>query len=195
MKKYFFFAIALISVAALFWMIGYKSSLFTSKTEESSQVILNRIDRVAKLATVEGHFAEIYDYRHAYTNWPFEKKALVKVKAKAMIGYDLDKMIVDINETGRTITLSQLPTPELLSLDHDLEYYDLQEGLFNQFTSADLTQINKQAKSFIEEKVMQSDLLEISEDQKQEFLSLLELSLNATGWQLIVAENPATIKG
>ncbi len=195
MKKYLFFAIALISIAAIFWFIGFKSSLFKSQVEESSQVILNRIDRIAKLATVEGHFAEIYDYRHSYTNWPFEKKALVKVKAKAMIGYDLENMILDVDETGRKITLSQLPAPELLSLDHDLEYYDLQEGLFNQFTSADLTQINKQAKSFIEEKVLQSDLLKISEDQKEEFLELIEMSLTAVGWQLIVEETVPSIKG
>lgn len=191
MKKYFFFAVASILIATIFWFIGYKSSLFKSQVEESSQIMLNRIDRVAKLATVEGHFAEIYDYRHSYTNWPFEKKALVKVKAKATIGYDLEKMILNVDESAKVIRLFKMPEPELLSLDHDLEYYDLQEGLFNQFTSEDLTQINKQAKSFIEEKVMQSELLEISDSQKQEFLDLIEMSLKSAGWSLMINESDA----
>lgn len=195
MKKYIFFALALISIAGISWIIGYKSSLFKSQVEESSQVILNKIDRVAKLATVEGHFAEIYDYKHSYTNWPFEKKALVKVKAKATIGYDLDKMIIDIDESAKVISLSKMPEPELLSLDHDLEYYDLQEGLFNQFTPEDLTQINKQAKSFIEEKVLQSDLLKISDAQKNEFLELIEFSLKSVGWSLSLSESSLDIKG
>jgi len=187
--KYLIGFIILAVLLAGTWFAGYKSSVFKSIEKESAEVILERIEKVAKLATVEGHFAEIFDYRQSYANWPFEKKALVKVKAKALVGYDMESLQMNIDESTRTIRISQLPEPELLSLDHDLEYYDLQEGLFNRFSPQDLTNINKRAKNFIVDKVEHSDLFDESEQQKQDFLELLQLGLKATGWTLIVNED------
>lgn len=192
MKRFLLFIPILLLVGIASWFIGYKSSLFKSTVEESSSVVLDRIEKVTKLATVEGHFAEIYDYRQSYTNWPFEKKALVKVKAKALIGYDLSKIKINSDESNRTVTMSAFPDAELLSLDHDLEYYDLQEGLFNSFKPEDLTLINKRAKSFIEEKVLQSELLQASDEQRQSMLDLLDMSLSSIGWTLQV-ENPSPL--
>jgi len=187
--KYLIGFIILAVLLAGTWFAGYKSSVFKSIKKESAEVILERIEKVAKLATVEGHFAEIFDYRQSYANWPFEKKALVKVKAKALVGYNMESLQMNIDESTRTIRISQLPEPELLSLDHDLEYYDLQEGLFNRFSPQDLTNINKRAKNFIVDKVEHSDLFDESEQQKQDFLELLQLGLKATGWTLIVNED------
>lgn len=170
------------------WFAGYKSSIFQSIEKETAEVILERIDRVAKLATVEGHFAEIFDYRQSYNNWPFEKKALVKVKARALVGYDMELLQLDIDEANQTVRISNLPTPELLSLDHDLEYYDLEDGIFNRFSPQDLTNINKRAKNFIVSKVEQSDLFGESEQQKQDFIELLQMGLKATGWTLMIDE-------
>ena len=187
--KYLIGFIILAVLLAGTWFAGYKSSVFKSIEKESAEVILERIEKVAKLATVEGHFAEIFDYRQSYANWPFEKKALVKVKAKALVGYDMESLQMNIDESTRTVRISQLPEPELLSLDHDLEYYDLQEGLFNRFSPQDLTNINKRAKNFIVDKVEHSDLFDESEQQKQDFLELLQLGLKATGWTLIVNED------
>jgi len=184
MKRIIISVAALLLVGLASWFFGYKSSLFKSKTVESSSVVLEQINKITKLATVEGQFAEIYDYRQSYTNWPFEKKALVKVKAKALIGYDLSKMNIKADEATRTVTMSSFPDAELLSLDHDVEYYDLQEGLFNSFKPEDLTLINKRAKSFIEEKVMLSELLQASEEQRQSIIDLLSMSLKSVGWTL-----------
>jgi len=191
MKRVFIYLALLILVGFASWLFGYKSSVFKSNTIESSSVVLDRIEKITKLATVEGHFAEIYDYRQSYTNWPFEKKALVKVKAKALIGYDISKIRINTDETRRTVRLSAFPDAELLSLDHDLEYYDLQEGLFNSFKPEDLTLINKQAKSFIENKVLQSELLQASEEQRLSVIDLLKMSLESIGWTLDVESGSA----
>lgn len=193
MKRFLLYGILLLLVAAASWFVGYKSSIFTSVTEENSSVVMERIEKVTKLATVEGQFAEIYDYRHSYTNWPFEKKALVKVQAKALIGYDLSSIEIHTDDVTKTVKLSAFPDAELLSLDHDLEYYDLQEGLFNRFTPTDLTQINKQAKSFIVQKVMQSELLQASEEQRQSMIDLLEMSLTSMGWTLELETGPSLL--
>jgi len=190
LRNYFFIFIALLAACLISFMIGFRSSIFKSIEKETSQVILNKIERVAKLVTIEGQFSEIYDYRHSYTNWPFEKKALVKVKATAMVGYDLEKIQIDVDNSSKTISISNISEPSLLSLDHDLEYYDLQEGFFNPFTSEDLTKINKQAKSFIEEKVKHSKLLSESEKQKNDLIDMLRMTLSNSDWQIIVEGEP-----
>ena len=61
---------------------------------EQSQVLMEKIKTVAKLVTVEGYFSEVYDYQD-YWNYDvsmFRKKALIRVKAKVSVGYDLSKM-------------------------------------------------------------------------------------------------------
>ncbi len=189
MKRSLLIFAALIVVGFIGWFIGYKSSIFKSQTIESSQVVLQEINKVAKLVTTEAHFAEIYDYTHSYANWPFEKKALVKVKAKALVGYDLENVNITIDETNQRIIIDQLVDPSLLALDHELEYYDLKEGLFNTFSAQDLTKINENAKQFIEEKVIQSEVIQTSEEQKQLFIELLSTSLERMGWSLEVKGN------
>jgi hypothetical protein len=189
MKRTLLFLIAMVLVSLVSWFIGYKSSIFKSQTKESSQVVLQEIKKVAKLVTTEAHFAEIYDYTHSYANWPFEKKALVKVKAKALVGYDLENSTITIDETNQRIIIDNLVDPSLLALDHELAYYDLKEGFFNTFSAQDLTKINEDAKQFIEQKVMQSDVIQTSEEQKQLFIELLSTSLQKMGWTLEFKES------
>jgi len=188
MKRILLFLSALILVSAISWFIGYKSSIFKSQTRESSQVVIQEIKKVAKLVTTEAQFAEIYDYTHSYANWPFEKKALVKVRAKALVGYDLEKVNITIDETNQIIIIDDLMDPSRLALDHDLAYYDLKEGLFNTFSAQDLTKLNENAKQFIEEKVLQSEVIQVSEEQKQLFMELLRTSLERMGWRLEVKQ-------
>ncbi len=184
MKRWAIYSMVVILACILSWFIGYKSSFFKANTEENAQVVLQEIKKVTKLVTTEAHFAEIYDYRHSYANWPFEKKALVKVKAKALVGYDLENLSLTIDETNQRIIIEDLGNPSLLALDHDLSYYDLREGLFNTFSAEDLTKINQDAKQFIEEKVLQSEIIQASEEQKQLFLEILRNSLEIMGWEL-----------
>ena len=189
MKRWVIFITVAILACILSWFVGYKSSLFKAQTEENAQVVLQEIKKVAKVVTTEAQFAEIYDYKHSYTNWPFEKKALVKVKAKALVGYDLDQLIISVNEDDKSLTINGIQDPELLALDHELEYYDLKEGLFITFSAQDLTTINENAKDFIKEKVLQSEVIRTSEQQKNLFIDLLRASLHSMGWNLIVEES------
>ncbi len=49
------------------------------------------------------------------------------------------------DEATRTVSLEGKALPEILSLEHDVDYYDLEEGLFNSFTAAEINRINAQA--------------------------------------------------
>ncbi len=162
------------------------------KEEVNAVVVLDRVEKVMKFVTVEGNFSEIYDYRHhVFADiWPFRKKALVRVKARVLIGYDLEKTSIHVDEATRTVRLDGALRPEILSIEHDLDYYNFENGLFNLITNRDITEMGARAKEFIEEKARESDLFMQAEQQKTEVLELLRLSLEASGWQLVVEERP-----
>lgn len=158
------------------------------KTEESSDVILERIKKVAKLITVEGYFTEMYSYKDYWAyDWPFlRKKALVRVKAKVSVGYDLNRLKIEALPESKTILVSQMPDPEILSIDHDLDYYDVSEGTFNSFSEADYNKINTNAKRLIEEKATQSDLLKTAADEGNQALELMKFIAESAGWKFVV---------
>ncbi|WP_346857695.1 DUF4230 domain-containing protein [uncultured Draconibacterium sp.] len=163
-----------------------------------SVLLLEKIKQVCKLITVEGEFSEIFTHRDEknlfFKLFQTEKKALLIVKAKVMIGFDLTRINIEINTTNKQVTLSQFPEPEILSIDNDLEYYDIQKGIINKFSETDLTNLNKKSKEFIREKVESSHLILIAKNQANDTISLIRQLIESVGWELVsekVAIQPA----
>lgn len=153
-------------------------------SREESEVLLEKIRTVAKLVTVEGYFSEIYNYQdYYYYDLPFlRKKALLRVKAKVSVGYDLGQMKIDAYPDERLIVISHIPDPSIISIDHDLDYYDISEGTFNSFSEDDYDRINRNAKQFIEDKALQSDLMQRAEEQGNRILEVIEFMAVNSGW-------------
>jgi hypothetical protein len=155
----------------------------------SSTVLLERVRPVLKLVTVEGDFSELYTYQNsdATFEWmkrfsPFQKKAILRVKGRASVGYDLEHLDLRIDEEKRTLTLAGMDKPKLLSLEHDVDYFDIEAGSFTSFTAADHTRINAQAKELIRGKVPASGLYEAAEAQRDEMLMVLRAVVENSGW-------------
>ena len=186
------FAILFALAAFGLWQVYSSFNGFTTKkTEEKSEVLLERIQNVMKLIAIQGQFAEIYDYKDyvGYDIWPLRKTALIRVNAEVSVGYDLDKLSITKDELTKTITIKNFPEAEILAIDHDLEYYDMQQGLFNVITNKDVTKMSAQAKKFIEEKAENSALFEQVEEQKEEIIKMLEYMMTDSEWQLVVDSN------
>jgi hypothetical protein len=163
----------------------------------TSDILLERIRPVMKLVTVEGDFSELYTYTNADAtfSWlkqfsPFQKKAILRVKARASVGYDLEGMGLVFDEATHTVRFNGMGKPELLSLEHDVDYYNIEEGTFNQFSAADLTKVNEQAKDLIRRKVAGSGLFAAAEKQKGEFLVLLQAVVQNAGWTFVDEATP-----
>lgn len=71
---------------------------------EESAVLLEKIQAVAKLTTVEGHFTEVYNYSEyqGYFTLLWNKKALVRVRATVAAGYDLGNLHSTTNASARS---------------------------------------------------------------------------------------------
>ena len=183
--------VLLLGIFALGAWLGklYFFSAEATQKEEKAEVLLERIKTVAKLITVEGYFTEVYDYKDywRYDVSPFRKKALLRVRAKVSVGYDLSRVAMEARPEDRTIVISNLPDPEILSIDHEIDYYDITEGTFNSFTESDYTMLNRRAKSFIEEKARESDLLLSAEKQGNQMLDMMRFLAENAGWRVVFA--------
>ncbi len=174
---------------------GVSATIFYYKNQNSKQIkqqsvlLLEKIKQVCKLITVEGEFSEIFTHRDErnlfFKLLQTEKKALLIVKAKVLIGFDLTKTNIEINAKTRQVKLSLFPEPEILSIDSDLEYYDVQKGIINKFSETDLTNLNKKSKDFIREKVERSHLITIAKNQANETISVIQQLIESVGWELV----------
>jgi Protein of unknown function (DUF4230) len=153
---------------------------------EDSKILLEKIQKVCKLVTVEGTFSDIYSYQdyQYYDVSPFRKKALIVVNAKVLVGLDLSKAKFKTDEATKTLTISQIPTAEIMSIDPDLRYYDITEGTFNQFSATELTTITRNAKKQIQEKAEKSELLKMANTQSNTLFDILEYTTKDMGWTL-----------
>jgi hypothetical protein len=187
-KQLLFILIIGVIIMAGFW-VYMKSRLFEVRKAENTTIVLEKIKTVTKLISVEGQFSELYNYKESYEydffNL-FSKKILLRVNAKVSVGYDFEKVNISIDSLNRTVTLNELPQPEILSIDHDLDYYDISEGTFNRFTTEEYNMINRKAKELIASKAKNTPLLATAEKQKSEYLTMMEMALQSAGWKLII---------
>lgn len=158
----------------------------------TSDVLLERVEKVFKLVTVEGNFNEIYNYEnHVFADlWPFRKRAIAQVNARVAVGYDFESVDFVIDEEAKTITIKGDLIPEILSLEHDVKSYDFDNGLFNMINDQDIERMGFEAKEFIRIKAQESDLFLQSEEQKAELLEMLSWVLKAAGWTLEMDSTP-----
>jgi len=193
--RWILLALLLLAAFATGWWLSRKSVLPAfgkPEVAEEGQLLLERIRKVARLVTVEGHLNEIYSYKDyvGYDIPLFQKKALLRVRARVSVGYDLDRVSWELRPDTRTVILSGLPEPEILSLDHELDYYDLSEGVFNTFDEADYNRLQSNAKSFIREKATTGPLMESAREQGLELLQAIRFMVEGAGWQLKVEGEP-----
>ena len=186
--EYLFIGLALGSVVAFFVFSRFNKGKRTQNATTQSIVLMEKIRSVCKFITVEGDFAEIYHYQNVKDKWMNlflgSKKALVLIDAKAYVGFDLTKIKMHPDVKNRTILLTDFPKPELLSIETDFKYYDKKEGWANPFTSGDLTEINREAKQHIIDKVPESGLFAEASKQALSTIGLMENLVQTIGWKL-----------
>ncbi|PKD21105.1 hypothetical protein APR41_11865 [Salegentibacter salinarum] len=186
--EFLFIGLAVGAVVAYFIFARFNREKSKLKTNEQSLVIMDKIKSVCKFITVEGDFSEIYHYENLKEKYLSlllgKKKAIVLVNAKAHVGFDLSKIRMNSENEKKTIVLTNFPQPELLTVETDFKYYDKREGWANPFTTSDLTDINRDAKNYIVEKIPQSGLLDQARKEALDTILLMEKIVETIGWKL-----------
>lgn len=183
-----FIGLAVGAILAYFIFLKFQGGSRKGKLNTQSVILMEKIRSVCKFITVEGDFSEIYHYESVKEKWfnliLGKKKALILIEAKAHVGFDLTKVKLEANNKTKTITLTNFPQPELLTIETDFKYYDKKEGWANPFTATDLTEINKEAKKYIVDKIPDSGLLQEASNQALSTIQLMEKLVETINWKL-----------
>ncbi len=179
----------ILGAILMYWIFSFfRIKKSKELTEHQSVILLEKIRSVCKLISVEGDFAEIYRYENTKERFlslvSSRKKALIIINAKAHIGYDLKKVLMHADTGKKKIILTNFPEPEVLSIEPDLQFYDIQNGMFNSFSPDDLTSLNQEAKKHIREKIPQSGLMLTARKEALQAVLLIEKIVETIGWKL-----------
>src|SRR5690606_18109873 len=94
----------------------------------------------------EGNFAQVFSYNDSkkfYLDiFSARKKALIIVNADVTVAYDLSKLKTEINPETKTVTITYIPEEEI-SINPNIEYYDITQDYLNQFDAKDYNKIQE----------------------------------------------------
>ena len=146
-----------------------------------------QIKNVGKLVVTEGHYAEVITYKDQQKYFmdfiTFEKKALIVANADVLVMYDLRQLQYEIDENNKTVTLKNIPEPEL-KINQDLHFYDVNQSRFNPFNAQDYNKINKKVKTELTKKIEKSSLKSNAKNRLLSELSKILILTNTMGWTL-----------
>ena len=126
-----------------------------------------------------------------------KRKPVVIVNAEASIAYDLSKIETEIDEETKTVTITNIPEPEL-NINPSIEYYDVQQDYLNQFGAEDYNKIKNQVEDSLRKTIEQSSLATNAENRLISELQKIYILTHSMGWTLYydgtVITNEAGVK-
>lgn len=176
--------LALVGILFYFAYKRGKKSAETVPVEINADTVVEGMKKVFKIVTTEGQLQEIFNYEENKMYFkiiPNVKRALVVVKAKVLIGYDFEKFVWKASEPQKKITIISFPEPEIISLETDYKYYNIENNIFNPIKPEDINKIQYESKKQLENAVNQSGLKEYAASQMQTILTEI---MTAYSWRI-----------
>ncbi|MFM2267538.1 MAG: hypothetical protein RL757_979 [Bacteroidota bacterium] len=183
----FAFAVALGA-----WGMNWYNNIGKHEEKHEADLILEQVKSVSKMVTTEAYFSEMYkheDYWGADFSF-FKKKALIRVKAKVLAGYDFEKIKFEADEKNKILKISNVGEPKVLGIDHSLDYFNMDEGIFNSFKSEDYTRLGVLAKQFVEKRAVETGILENAKVQTNAAFQAIGALAKGMGWQMTIEGVP-----
>lgn len=186
MKYLYYILIILVLGSGGFLLSEWLQSKRETKINANAEIVLEKMKKVAKLVTVEAYFSEMYDYKDFYSfDWSiFRKKALIRVRAKVSAGVNLEQAKFTTFPEQKLLKISNIPPAAIISMDHDIDYYDITEGTFNSFSKDDFNRINNDAKTHIRNTAEKSQILPQARRQALDLLRGYTDILEISGWKV-----------
>ncbi|MEM7572995.1 MAG: DUF4230 domain-containing protein [Bacteroidota bacterium] len=190
----------LVIISFVCGILSYRSCVQSRNQQVSTietDILLERIRDVCKMVTVEGDVMELYNetqtryvtmYLPLPTQFSFDKKATVQVQGTVLVGYDLEGLNTTVSEEERTVTISNLPQPSVLAVEHQLEFRNMEESWFNSFGPADLTELSNNAREALRDKALESELVDRAKEQGLGLLNTIQHIAESAGYTFILEE-------
>ena len=170
-----------VIVLALLWFTS-RFSIQPNNTTVNNSVIVDRVQKVAKLVSSETTLRDVVIYEDTW--YGSTKRSLVVVTGKVLAGINLDiGSSVQIDEKAKRITI-ELPQPQILGIEiTEMKTYDEQRGLWNPFNAADRDALFQNAREQLEKT---SRDLKITETTRESARELLEGMFASNGYSVEV---------
>ncbi len=156
-------------------------------TEYNSNLIQEQIKNVGKLVVTEGHYSQVLTFKDKDSYFggliSFDKKAILVVNSDVSVSYDLRQMKYELDEKNKTITIVSIPKEEI-KINPDIQYYNIEQSKFNEFTGADFNNITKKVKADLAKKIEKSTLKSNAQNRLVSELSKLLLVTHSVGWKV-----------
>ncbi|PAM95684.1 hypothetical protein B4N84_06185 [Flavobacterium sp. IR1] len=186
LKRILVVAVVVIAIVLAFKYCEFKKE-DDATIDYNTNLIQQQILNVGKLVVTEGHFSEVLTYKNQQKYLmdmvSFEKKALIVVNANVTVAYDLHKMKYDIDEKNKIITILNIPKEEI-TINPDIQFYDVEQSKLNPFTGDDYNKINKSVKANLAKKIDKSSLKTNAQNRLISELSKILILTNTMGWKL-----------
>ena len=192
-KAAIYLAFVLLGVVITNWWFSKKENTFQ---KEETQVIVHSIKNMSKLIVSEGVFSEIYNdeqsKKYFYDTFEFKKSAIITVKAKVQVSFDLKEMEIEVDSVRRKIIIKKIPKEEITIIP-DVKYFDLQQSTFNTFSKEELNSINKSSIRKIKETAEVTYLqIDAKERLIEELSNIYKLS-SILGWEVVDKTNSSLL--
>ncbi|GAA4765948.1 MULTISPECIES: DUF4230 domain-containing protein [Flavobacterium] len=183
-KKLFY---GLLIVILTFFTFKYFTSDSETSSEYNSNLIQEQIKSVGKLVVTEGHYSQVLTFKDkdSYMGGlvSFDKKAIVVANSDVSVMYDLRQMKYEIDEKHKTIRIVSIPKEEI-KISPDIQYYDIEQSKFNEFTGDDFNAITKKVKADLARKIEKSSLKTNAQNRLVSELSKILLVTHSVGWKV-----------
>ncbi len=185
------YVVGLLGISLLIgFYLGIKYATPKIKSNTNATIMLEKIKEVFNIINVEGQFSEmIHEKSYNYFDLsPFRKSIIIRANAKVLVGYDLDSSKIFVDSKKKEMLIRTHSLPKIISTELNLDYYDIQQGTFNQFSPEELNILQDKIKNLIRTKAESSELFSKSLQRRQELLHTLHEYFTFLGWRLIVQD-------
>lgn len=175
--------IAGLAVSFIVFQIASKDNKTTA-----SHTIAYGIQRLNKLVVAEQNYSNITTShsRNSFMDLDFvgtKSKIILKVDIRAQASYDLSKMQVEIDSVNEIIHIKRIPELQIETFP-DVEFLDIDQGIFNQFTEEDINAIKSRAIKNVEKTMDITDLRQQAHEQLLQNLEEIYLLAHIYGWKI-----------
>ncbi|MBS7333908.1 MAG: DUF4230 domain-containing protein [Weeksellaceae bacterium] len=188
MKKVGLFSIIAFVLGIIITFFGIKSCEKKSYTEDS-RVIAYQINKMNKMVVAEQSLSEIYTHTSKKSLpgleslYSADKKVTMLVNGKVQASYDLSKMEVELDSIKKKIVIKSIP-PVDLKVYPDVDFYDMDQSVFNKFEKNELNEIKKRGIVKMEEKIDRNKLKSEAHQQLIQNLTDIYQIAKIYGWEI-----------
>lgn len=184
--------VPVILILAAIWFFNRRNNE-RDRLIENSALIEQQVKNVSKLIVSEGYFSEVFRYEDSkklyFDILSAKKKALIVVNAKVIVAYDLKQLQTELDEENKIIRILKIPQAEI-TINPDIEYYDMQQDYLNQFSAEDYNKVKKRINKKLQDKIQKSDMIQNAENRLVTELSNIYLLSKSLGWKVYYINKP-----